>query len=55
MQRRAQFRWISSITLLAVTTPAWATFAEIPEPNILALFGIGAAGAILLARYLKEK
>lgn len=40
---------------MAVATPAWALSQEVPEPNILALFGIGAVAAILLGRYLKGK
>lgn len=40
---------------LAASTPAWALFQEVPEPNILALFGAGLAGAILVARYINKK
>ena len=54
-ENRVRFTFISTIALLATATPAWALFQEVPEPNILALFGIGAAGAILVGRYLKGK
>jgi len=55
MKKRAQFALVFPTVLLAAATPVWATSAQVPEPNILALFGIGAAGAILLGRYIKRK
>jgi hypothetical protein len=55
MTRKTRFALASSSLLLAAAVPVWATSAQVPEPNILALFGIGAAGAILLARHIKRK
>jgi hypothetical protein len=45
------------VTVFAATaaTPALALFQEGPEPNIMALFGIGAVSAILAARYFGKK
>jgi len=45
----------AGIITLAMTTPAWALFQEVPEPNTLALFGLGVAGAILATRYFNKK
>ena len=55
MKDRKRIALLSSTALLAGASPVWATSAQVPEPNILALFGIGAAGAILLGRYFKRK
>jgi hypothetical protein len=47
---------ISPVTAgLVITLPAWATTQPIPEPNIMALFGVGIASAILIARYMRKK
>jgi hypothetical protein len=55
--KKNRFHHAIVVTIAAITTatPAWAVVQEVPEPNILALFGIGAAGAILVARYFKKK
>ncbi|MCF7980393.1 MAG: hypothetical protein K9K86_00305 [Pseudomonadales bacterium] len=39
----------------AIASPIWATTAQIPEPNIITLLGIGVVSAILLARYKARK
>jgi hypothetical protein len=52
---RFHYAIVVTIGTLAASTPAWALFQEVPEPNIVALFGIGAAGAILATRYFKKK
>jgi hypothetical protein len=40
---------------LVIALPAWSTTQPVPEPNIMALFGVGIAAAILIARYMKKK
>jgi len=40
---------------IALTTPLWATTAQVPEPNIITLLGIGVVSAILIARYRARK
>ena len=43
------------VTGVAITSPAWALFQVVPEPNTLALFGAGVISAILIARYKAKK
>lgn len=40
---------------LTLASPAWASDVQVPEPNILALFGVGGIAAILIARYRRKK
>ena len=40
---------------LVTSSAAWALTAQVPEPGSLALFGVGIASAILVARYIKKK
>jgi len=40
---------------LALTSPAWALFQPVPEPNTFFLIGAGVISAILIARYKAKK
>jgi hypothetical protein len=51
---RTKLAAVLSSSVLA--TSAWAaSVVTIPEPNILTLFGFGAASMVLLARYFRKK
>lgn len=43
------------IAAVLISSPAFATTAQIPEPNVLTLLGIGVVSAILVARLKARK
>ncbi|MCB1663514.1 MAG: hypothetical protein H6995_07440 [Pseudomonadales bacterium] len=46
---------LAAVAGLMIASPIWATTAQIPEPNIITLLGIGVVSAILFTRYKIRK
>ena len=46
---------IVGTTAVALANPALAVNNFVPEPNIMALFGIGSVGLILFIRHKRKK
>ena len=44
-----------SLVLLAVSTPAFASFVPVPEPGVLELAGIGIVAAIVVGLARKRR
>jgi hypothetical protein len=45
----------AALSLVAVSEPAMAAIAQVPEPATMSLFGIGAAGAFVAKRFVRRK